>query len=364
MQEVAKRLASARSVCEVGHILGDACERTLPFGTFAFIVFAPSPGEEASVVVRSGEFPVESLLKRFPEILMAMKRDLGGIDAALREQRAYDVDVKFPIATLKDTELLNDHWRPVHCEQQLVAPFWHQGAPIGYCVAFRGLKEARFMPADLRYIEGLRVHAERLDGIVSLKGGELSQTLDALSQTFPYPAFLFETGGRLRWMSDEGAVRLGVAAARIGTRRLIHGNATLEGLSRYASALALDPVASNDAGLRSAGILRRNESFVVRRFGENGSPLFLLAFTPAMAGLPGDRGVASKALLPRLGTVESKVARLAAEGYTVLNIAAQLAITEATVRTHIHRVYVKLGVHGRAELAFALLRGSGSGPDG
>ena len=58
-----------------------------------------------------------------------------------------------------------------------------------------------------------------------------------------------------------------------------------------------------------------------------------------------------------MGAVESRVARLASEGYTVLNIATQLGISESTVRTHLHRVYVKLGVHGRAELAFSLLRG-------
>ncbi len=362
MQELAERLASARDTCEVGHILGDACQRALPFGTFAFIVFAPSPGEEATVVVRSEEFPVESLLKRFPDILVAMERDLGGIDAALRVPTAYDAYVKFPIATLKDTELLNDHWRPIYCDQQLVAPFWHQGAPIGYFVVLRSRKETRFMPADLRYIEELRVHAERsLDGIASLKGGELSQTLDALSQTFPYPAFLFDTGGRLRWMSDEGSVRLGVAAAKIGARRLIQKNSAMEGLARYAGALTADLAAGDDAGLRNAGVLRRSERLVVRRFAENGDPLFLLAFTPAMASWPGDGGAATRVSLPRLGAVESRVARLAAEGYTVLNIASQLAITEATVRTHLHRVYVKLGVHGRAELAFALLRGGSVG---
>jgi DNA-binding NarL/FixJ family response regulator len=54
--------------------------------------------------------------------------------------------------------------------------------------------------------------------------------------------------------------------------------------------------------------------------------------------------------------MESQVARLAAEGFTILNIASRLGIREATVRTHLRRVYVKLGVHGRAELACAFLR--------
>ena len=358
MREIAERLAAARDACAVGRILGDACERSIPFGTFAFIVFAPTPGEQASVVVRSGEFPIESLQRRFPDVLVAMERDLGGIEAALREPRAFDAYEKFPIATLEDTQLLNDHWRPIRCDQQLVAPFWHGSAPIGYFVVLRSRKEARFMADDLRGIEELRVHAERtLDGLASLRDCELTQTLDALSQSFPYPAFLFDAGGRLRWMSDEGAVRLGVEAARIGSRRLVHGSASLDGLSCCAVALAQDPTIDADAVLRRAGIVRGSERLVVRRFAGTGSALLLLALTPAMAGWPGKAAASSEPPIHHLGAVESRVARLAAEGFTMLNISARLAITEATVRTHLHRVYVKLGVHGRAELAFALLRG-------
>jgi DNA-binding CsgD family transcriptional regulator len=185
----------------------------------------------------------------------------------------------------------------------------------------------------------------------------LSRTLDALAQAFPYPAFLFEPGGHLRWMSDEGAVRLGVDSARLGGGRLIGHCAVLEALSRRAAALGSDPSADAESDMRIAGLLRDSERLAVRRFGENGSALLLLAITPAMAGLPGESMRLSTASLPRLGAVESKVARLAAEGYTVLNIATQLGVTEATVRTHLHRVYVKLGVHGRAELTCALLRG-------
>ncbi len=95
----------------------------------------------------------------------------------------------------------------------------------------------------------------------------------------------------------------------------------------------------------------------MRHFGECSRKLLLLAITPAMAGLPGPSRGEETGTLPNLGAVESKVARLAAEGFTVLNIAAQLDVSEATVRTHLHRVYVKLGVHGRAELATLLSLG-------
>lgn len=47
---------------------------------------------------------------------------------------------------------------------------------------------------------------------------------------------------------------------------------------------------------------------------------------------------------------ENRVALLVAKGLTDADIAAALAISEATVGTHLHRVYRKLGVHTRVEL--------------
>lgn len=77
---------------------------------------------------------------------------------------------------------------------------------------------------------------------------------------------------------------------------------------------------------------------------------------PALAALPA-LGGASPDRVPGLGASESAVARLAAEGYTVLNMSARLGVTEATVRTHLRRAYAKLGVHSRAELAMLLFQG-------
>lgn len=358
LREIAERLAVAGDVTAVGNVLADACEQALPHGSFGYAVFEPTVCEHPCMVVRSGEFAPEWLLKRFPEILQAMERDLGGVAAAISERKAYDGFQKFPLETLRNTELLNDHWRPIRCDQQLVAPVWHGGAPVGYFTVLRSSDEASFTSSDLRFMEELRLLAEKaIEGIATLGAEGLTLTLDALAQVFPYPAFLFGAGGQLRWMSDDGAVRLGVAGFKVGASRVIRSCSALAGLSRIARTIENDPGAVAAIPLRSEGILRANERLVVRRFGQNGKSLFLLALTPGMANLPGEAGGTPDAALPRLGAVESKVARLAAEGYTVTNMAARLGVTEATVRTHLHRIYVKLGVHGRAELSFALFRG-------
>jgi DNA-binding CsgD family transcriptional regulator len=62
-----------------------------------------------------------------------------------------------------------------------------------------------------------------------------------------------------------------------------------------------------------------------------------------------------------LSAREREIVALVVEGLSDLNIAARLSIREATVGSHLHRVYRKLGVHSRVELArrFPGARGGG-----
>ena len=48
---------------------------------------------------------------------------------------------------------------------------------------------------------------------------------------------------------------------------------------------------------------------------------------------------------------EREVAALVARGYTNRQVAETLVITERTAETHLERIYTKLGLHARAELA-------------
>jgi DNA-binding NarL/FixJ family response regulator len=54
----------------------------------------------------------------------------------------------------------------------------------------------------------------------------------------------------------------------------------------------------------------------------------------------------SQLLTPR----ELEIVRLAAEGLRNREIAERLAITEGTVKIHLHNIYEKLGVNGRSQL--------------
>jgi DNA-binding CsgD family transcriptional regulator len=61
-----------------------------------------------------------------------------------------------------------------------------------------------------------------------------------------------------------------------------------------------------------------------------------------------------------LTTIEERVAALVAEGRTNPEVADELGITRKTVEWHLSRLYRKLGVHSRGELAslFAKRRGA------
>ena len=65
----------------------------------------------------------------------------------------------------------------------------------------------------------------------------------------------------------------------------------------------------------------------------------------------GSRLVGPQRRTDELTTLEQRVAELAAEGWRNKEIAAAMYVTVATVEAHLSRVYRKLGVRSRAELA-------------
>ncbi|MBK9518623.1 MAG: hypothetical protein IPO09_14980 [Anaeromyxobacter sp.] len=183
--------------------------------------------------------------------------------------------------------------------------------------------------------------------------------LEALARTLPFPAYLLEAGGHLRWMSDVGRERLGLTAGG-GKPATALEHPRLRALARAAEATAARGLAGARRALRGSGLTRRDEQVVARRFTEGGQALVLLAFTPTPT-VPANTSDLHRSASASLSPAERNVALLASEGFAVTNMAARLGVGESTVRTHLRRLYLKLGVHSRAQLALVMLRGQGPG---
>jgi DNA-binding CsgD family transcriptional regulator len=83
---------------------------------------------------------------------------------------------------------------------------------------------------------------------------------------------------------------------------------------------------------------------------------YACASGPTVAAGPDDV-LAARGLTPR----ECDVAKLAATGATNAQIARALRLSDATVKTHLGRVYQKLGLRGRTRLAALLAAGRSAG---
>jgi len=94
------------------------------------------------MVVRSNEFDPEWIKRRFPDMMLAIERDLG-LQAGLGARHAYDGHARFPMAVVKNLGVYQEHWRVFNAGQQFVAPVWQGGAPVGYFTMSRGVEAAR-----------------------------------------------------------------------------------------------------------------------------------------------------------------------------------------------------------------------------
>jgi DNA-binding NarL/FixJ family response regulator len=357
MQEFIEQVSAARDPTAVGSLIAQATAKEIGWTSYAFFAVESGVRSRAHQVLASQIWPTDGV--DYPEMVRVMDREFGGLEKLLAQAPgAFNLEEYHPIASLRGTELVERYWRPWKAMRQICAPLRFQGQPFGNCALVRGDDEPAFTDADLRALEAIRIEAERTIAATLVLGDESADgTLAVLTAAFPLPAYLFDAKGRMQWASEEGTLRLGLEALRLGSGCLVRDNEALAQLTAAARTALADPSVDPDVQLRRAGLLGPGERVVSRRFDESGHTTLLLAIaSAAAAALPGVRGD-SPGRVPGLGASESAVARLAAEGFSVLNISARLGIAETTVKTHLRRLYVKLGVHSRAELASVLFRG-------
>jgi DNA-binding CsgD family transcriptional regulator len=170
---------------------------------------------------------------------------------------------------------------------------------------------------------------------------EPSEVLRSITAALPVAALLIDGRGRVLWMNRQAEARLRTLEASAG--RTWRTRAA-EDLGRC--------VAQPDA--RRPDWLRAGESLIVRPVEPAGlDRRVLVTLVPsAVRRMPSVESVRSAL---SLSARESEVALLAAQGFSTVNIACRLEITEWTVRAHLRRLYRKTGVCTRAELACRVL---------
>lgn len=166
--------------------------------------------------------------------------------------------------------------------------------------------------------------------------GESSCVLSALSEGLPMPCVLLDGAGRLLWLNEEAARRAGVRTTRIGLSCITDKPPSATGQWRDAVAECV-----RQGGGPTWWIGR----LTIRRVQCSSGPTAYLVVDPDPVA---KRGTS-------LTSREWEVAQLAARGYAAVNIAAQLGVSDGTVRNHLKSIYRKLGVRSRASLASAVL---------
>ena len=214
------------------------------------------------------------------------------------------------------------------------------------CALPRVLIGVRRVEAETLLLDGDRAGAARLlhgAGSYALQAGEGHSGLLAIDEAFtidPTPAY----AAALRELADQS--RIASAAADRAEARLAGDAAALEQAALRFAAMPL-PGRAVQAWEWAAGFHEQaGRSEARRRCAGNA---VLLASEHALAPWP-DRAT------PRLTGRELEIAALAAERNRSREIAEQLGLSVRTVDNHLARVFRKLGVSRREELATALAK--------
>ena len=285
--------------------------------------------------------------------------------------RAVDLCETYGLSYLRKTVSYNDFWNEWQVERQLVSVFRTEGEEVGFFCLARPEWRRRFSPKDAevaarlcQHLEGVLTHHIR----APLPSSRPEEVLEVLARGMAHPAMVLDSTGRLVWSNEEGRLWLGLDG--LSSKRF-------QVVSWVARRVAARPERMADIVCGVPGeVLGRGEKLGVRFANAHGTQETHVVVTVVFElGLGGDGGGGglgrgggvegakgdgveggewagwARKLTPR----EREVAQLAVEGHTALNIAGVLNISLNTVHTHIKRIYKKLEVRSRSELARVLL---------
>lgn len=359
MQEFLADLAGATSASMVYERMVHEVCATMPVSSVHLMPFAPAAdGTLGSVLYhRKRELELE-----LPAIIAAaiqtLQAEPGLPDPFAAPRRALRVEAALGWDRWLRSVSYNEFFRRGESARQLVLGLSSaSGAPLAFVAVCRSESDAEMTPAEDAAVIALRDRVEQALLAFEL-APDWSRSADSLLETIsaalPVPALLIQDG-RVTWMNREAQLRFGAAALTFGSSMVYVGNGAVRQLQDHVraelcepgSSLARPPTHGYDWLLPGETIVARRVSGV----GEAGVLVCLCAALPRVAAGP---GLAQRLQDQRLTAREADIASLAVVGYSVLSISSRLNIAESTVCTHLKRIYKKLGVRSRAELAWRL----------
>jgi DNA-binding CsgD family transcriptional regulator len=296
------------------------------------------------------------MLEMVTTMMPMMENDVGMIEA-YRPRQGHVFNQNKGVADWQTIPVYHEFLRPYRIDRQMCA-YICDGDLVLSVLSLSHTRKRIFNEDEERQLERITAPTERAIRSLLHAGNRATgpnQIATVLEQGLPVTACLFDSQARLQWISRPAVARLGMRATRVSGALLLGGDhrplELLRGLAR--SALAAPEGALYPDQRLERALLRPGERLALRRLpaapGRGPMVLAAIAQGPAPTAL---RSPGSQQLTPR----EREVARLAAEGYTMLNIAGRLDIREATVHTHLKHIYRKLRVANRAQLACHVLR--------
>lgn len=356
-------LAQACTLTEVCEILLRHLVSSIAMSGLNVMPFS-APGDEgprSALYLRDGS--LEEVQARLPAALQLLLSEPKLPDLFATPERQLRVEEALGWESWIRSATYQEHFRLMNSAQQFVLGFVDRaGVPRGFLAASRAETDAPFDAREQAFLFACRDEAERAlapFAVVPDWTRPLDHVLDALTLALPTPALVVGDGGRILWMNREAELRFGAVGLAFGTERFYAGtHGALRELLDLARRERDRPgtVLGADPRELTPRWLAPGETVIVRRLTPRGAPpcVFVCLHTPAPNERAPEPSVVSGAI--GLSAREAEIAALAADGYSVLTISHRLGIAQSTVSSHLKRVYRKLGICSRVELAQRLAR--------
>lgn len=360
MNHLLTRLALADDPTTIHETVARFVWEHLPTSSVHFMALAPGADGHGRSVLYHRKDLVDELLAGVAQSVQALQALPGLPDLFSTPRRALRVEEVLGWDSWLRSEVYQDFFRRAESARQLVVGLVdRQAKPSAFLAVCRAEGDEAISREEEQLVLSLRDRVEHaLAGLELIGDGcqPAGTILEALGSSLPLPALLLD-GKRILWMNDEAKLRLGMAALAFGGSTFYVGQSPA--LAELMALVQAELARPGTALARAERAPERSwllpgESLVVRRLLQPDLPACCLVCVTGPAQRPAAPSAEELLRYHRLTSREADITRLAIEGFSVLSIAHRLNIAESTVCTHLKRVYRKLGVRSRAELAWRI----------